>query len=62
MAAVRAEPLRESAQRALIAAHLAEGNCGEALDQFKSYERLLASELGLCPSAQMLELVSAITA
>jgi DNA-binding SARP family transcriptional activator len=61
MAAVRAEPLRESAQRALIAAHLAEGNCGEALHQFKSYERLLDKDLGLAPSEQMSELVSAIT-
>jgi DNA-binding SARP family transcriptional activator len=61
LAAVRGEPLRESAHRALIAAHLAEGNCGEALRQFKTYQQLLQNELGLAPSAQMLELVSAIT-
>jgi DNA-binding SARP family transcriptional activator len=61
LAAVRGEPLRESAHRALIAAHLAEGNCGEAIRQFKSYRQLLQDELGLAPSAQILELVSAIT-
>jgi DNA-binding SARP family transcriptional activator len=61
LAAVRGEPLRESAHRALIAAHLAEGNCAEALRQFKTYQQLLQNELGLAPSAQMLELVSAIT-
>jgi DNA-binding SARP family transcriptional activator len=61
LAAVRGEPLRESAHRVLIAAHLAEGNCGEALRQYHTYRQLLHDELGLDPSAQMMELVSAIT-
>ncbi|HEV2415924.1 MAG TPA: BTAD domain-containing putative transcriptional regulator [Candidatus Dormibacteraeota bacterium] len=57
VAAVQTEPLRESAQRALIAAHLAEGNRGEAIHQYRSYATLLAKELGLEPSSRMQELV-----
>ncbi len=51
LAAVEGEPLRESAQRALIRAHFAEGNPGEALRQYRSFKRLLHEELGLAPSA-----------
>lgn len=57
-AAVRVEPLHESAHAALIAAHVAEGNRVEAIRQFKSYSLLLAGEAGMTPSprlAQMLE-------
>jgi DNA-binding SARP family transcriptional activator len=50
LAAVRSEPLRESAYRVLIAAHLAEGNRGEALREYRKYERVLIEELGLRPS------------
>jgi DNA-binding SARP family transcriptional activator len=57
MAAVAAEPLRESAQRVLIRAHLAEGNDGEAIRQFRSYAQNLHAELGLAPSARIRELV-----
>jgi DNA-binding SARP family transcriptional activator len=57
IAAVQAEPLRESAQRALIAAHLAEGNLGEAIRQYNVYARLLSKELSLEPSSRMQELV-----
>jgi len=59
IAAVQAEPLRESAQRALIAAHLAEGNLGEAIHQYNVYARLLSRELSLEPSSRMQELVRA---
>ncbi len=55
--AVRAEPLRESAQLALVKAHLAEGNQSEALRGFHRYRCLLQAELGLSPTPQMLELV-----
>ena len=48
--AVDAEPLRESAQRVLIAAHLAEGNRFEAIRQFHSYESVLMDDLGVRPS------------
>jgi DNA-binding SARP family transcriptional activator len=50
LAAVAGEPLRESAHRALIQAHLAEGNPGEALRQYRLYRRLLADELAIEPS------------
>jgi DNA-binding SARP family transcriptional activator len=49
LVAVAAEPLRESAQRALIEAHIAHGNWGEAAHQFAAYRRLLADELGVEP-------------
>jgi DNA-binding SARP family transcriptional activator len=53
LAAMRAEPLRETAQLALIRAHLSEGNRSEAVRQFESFRRLLAEELGLRPSARI---------
>jgi DNA-binding SARP family transcriptional activator len=60
MAAVAGEPLRESAQRTLIRAHLAEGNPGEALRQFDAYRRLLRDELALVPSRLMRDLVGGL--
>jgi DNA-binding SARP family transcriptional activator len=62
LAAVREEPLRESAHRALMKAYLAEGNQGEALRQYQGYRQLLREELGLAPSREMNELVGAISA
>jgi DNA-binding SARP family transcriptional activator len=59
LAAVDAEPLRESAQRALITAHLAEGNVSEAVRQMDLYRRLLAHEMGIAPSRQLQQLVGA---
>jgi DNA-binding SARP family transcriptional activator len=55
--AIEAEPLRESAHRALVRAYLAEGNAWQALRQFQSYRGLLRDEPGLEPSAAMRELV-----
>jgi DNA-binding SARP family transcriptional activator len=57
LAAVSGEPLRESAHRTLIQAHLAEGNPGEAVRQYHLYRRLLADELALEPSAAIRGLV-----
>jgi DNA-binding SARP family transcriptional activator len=57
LAAVRAEPLRESAQRGLIVAHLAEGNVCEAVRQFDSYRRMLSGELGIAPGERLVALV-----
>lgn len=57
-AAVRAEPLRESAQAALISVHLAEGNQSEALRAFERYRHLLRTELGLNPTPRLLRLVA----
>lgn len=58
LAAVRAEPLRESAHRALIRVHLAEGNRGEALRQYELCRRLLRDRLGVEPSPQLDELLA----
>lgn len=54
--AVRCDPLRESAQRALVRAHLAEGNRADALRHYRLYERLLATELGITPSTELTDL------
>jgi DNA-binding SARP family transcriptional activator len=50
MAAVRLEPLRETAHRTLIEVHIAEGNWAEAHRQFRRCESLLKQELGVEPS------------
>ena len=52
MLATSAEPLRESAQRALIRAHVAEGNLTEARRSYRAYQDLLLRELGVPPSAE----------
>ena len=57
LAAVNEEPLRESAHRALIKAHLAEGNPGEAIRQYRLYAQLLHDELNLEPSARIIEII-----
>lgn len=57
LTALRAEPLRETAHRAVIEVHLAEGNAAEALRQYQVYRRLLADELGLGPSPALRRLV-----
>jgi DNA-binding SARP family transcriptional activator len=57
LAAVSAEPLRESAHRTLIQAHLAEGNRWEALQQYEQYRLLLQTELGVEPSPALRELL-----
>jgi DNA-binding SARP family transcriptional activator len=61
LAAVANEPLRESAHRILIRAHLAEGNVGEAVRQYRLYRRLLRRQLGLDPSPQMEALVRGLS-
>ena len=48
--ATSAEPLRESAQRALIKAHVAEGNLTEARRSYRAYHDLVHRELGVAPS------------
>jgi len=60
--AVAAEPLRESAQRALVRAHQLDGNAAEALRQYASYRDLLADVLGLEPSRLMEDLVASVRA
>lgn len=60
LAAIRDEPLRESAHRALISAYLAEGNPSEAVRHFKLFRRVLDDQLGLTPSQLMLDLMAAL--
>jgi SARP family transcriptional regulator, regulator of embCAB operon len=59
-AAVRAEPLRESARAALIQVHLSEGNQSEAVRQFARYRALLHAELGLEPTPRLHHLVQGL--
>jgi DNA-binding SARP family transcriptional activator len=56
-AAVRAEPLRESAHRTVVCVHLAEGNVAEALRAYDQFRVLLSDELGVPPSEHMRRLV-----
>lgn len=56
LAAIAAEPLRESAHRTLVLAHLSEGNVAEAIAQYRKYRGLLQTELGVRPSPRMEEL------
>jgi DNA-binding SARP family transcriptional activator len=56
--AVSASPLRESAQRMLVAAHLAEGNKAAAFAQYAAFRELLREELSLEPSPSMLALLA----
>jgi DNA-binding SARP family transcriptional activator len=61
LAAVAAEPLRDSAQRALIRAYLAEGNRAAATRQYRQFCYLLDRELGLAPSPSLTALVAGTT-
>jgi DNA-binding SARP family transcriptional activator len=60
VAAVAAEPLRESAQRVLMSAYVAEGNACEAIRQYCAYRHTLSKELGLEPSQLVRDLLNAI--
>jgi SARP family transcriptional regulator, regulator of embCAB operon len=58
LAAVKAEPLSESARAALIRVHLAEGNRAEAVNELERHGRLLRAELGLTTSGELRRLVA----
>jgi DNA-binding SARP family transcriptional activator len=60
LAAVAAEPLRESAHRRVMQLHLAEDNPAEALRQYDLVRRLLRDELGLAPAARTRAVVAAL--
>jgi DNA-binding SARP family transcriptional activator/DNA-binding HxlR family transcriptional regulator len=55
-AAMKAEPLRESAHACLVRVHLAEGNQSEAVRAYEHFEGVLQEELGLSPTSNMTEL------
>jgi DNA-binding SARP family transcriptional activator len=57
MAAVRVDPLRESATAAVIRVHLGEGNQADAVREFRRYRALLQRELGVEPTTSLFELV-----
>ncbi|MGE0058934.1 MAG: BTAD domain-containing putative transcriptional regulator [Dehalococcoidia bacterium] len=57
LAAVRAEPLRETAHAVLIRVYLAEGNRAEALAAYSNYREMLRSELGLDPTSHIHDLI-----
>jgi DNA-binding SARP family transcriptional activator len=58
LTAVTSGPLRESAHKVLITAHLAEGNRSEARRHYELYEQLLYQELGVVPGPDLQRLVS----
>jgi DNA-binding SARP family transcriptional activator len=57
LTAVASEPLRETAQYALITAFMAEGNLVDAIRQYRTYRALLQENLGLDPGPLLHELV-----
>ena len=60
LSAVSADPMRESAHRVLIEAHLAEGNVADARRQFDEFRRLLWDALALVPSVELHRLVGVL--
>nr|WP_255524443.1 bacterial transcriptional activator domain-containing protein [Clavibacter sp. VKM Ac-2873] len=58
--AIDVDPLRETAQRCLIAVHVAAGNQSDALRAFEVYRTRLEREVGLEPTAMLTGLVSGL--
>jgi DNA-binding SARP family transcriptional activator len=58
LAAVRIDPLRESARRTLIRAQIAEANIAEAVREFQHFRDLLAKEFDVTPSERIAGLVA----
>ena len=56
-AALRADPLRESAHRTVVRIHLAEGNLVEAVRAYQACRDLFADQLGVAPTPEMSGLV-----
>lgn len=57
LAAVQAEPLRESARRLLVQVQLAQGNTAEAIYCYREYQSLIYRELGLEPPPLINQLI-----
>ena len=60
LTSITIDPLRESARRELIAAHVAEGNLAAAHGQFDDYATALWAELRLRPSPGLATLLTAV--
>jgi DNA-binding SARP family transcriptional activator len=58
-AALCADPLRESAHRAVIGIHVAEGNTSEARRAYEVCRRTMVNDLGVEPSSETRTLVAA---
>jgi DNA-binding SARP family transcriptional activator len=58
IAAMRAEPLRETPHRLMIEVHLSEGNVSEALRLYHAFHNRVRGELGLTPSVEMQDLLT----
>jgi len=56
-AAIRMAPLRESAYRLLLRAHLSAGNAGEAAETYATWREIAKRELDLEPSHEMRSLL-----
>jgi DNA-binding SARP family transcriptional activator len=59
ISAVSADPLRESAHRVLIEAHLAEGNLAEGRRAYDRYRAIARRELGVEPGRELASLIRA---
>ncbi|MFC9392628.1 BTAD domain-containing putative transcriptional regulator [Streptomyces sp. NPDC057027] len=57
LASVGMEPLRESAHRAVVSAHLAGGNVTEAVRRYDTFRGLLRRELGAEPSLRFTRMI-----
>jgi DNA-binding SARP family transcriptional activator len=62
LAAVHADPLRESAYSVLIRAHLAAGDVAEAFRHLHTFTTNIRGSLGVAPSTKMQELAGAMRA
>lgn len=58
LAAVAADPLRETAHRTVMEAHLAEGNVSEAVRQYRLLAGILSDQLSVEPSPSVRRLVA----
>ena len=57
LAAVQADPLRESACRLVVQVRIAQGNAAEAIRSYREYQALLRREFDLEPSRLMDQLI-----
>ena len=62
LAALECEPLRESAHRALVRVHLAQGNASEAVRQYGLCRSLLEEHVGVAPSDQLTDMIGEVMA
>ncbi len=61
LAAIDADPYRESSRRCLVAAYLGEGNLRDAIDEVRTFERLLADELEAEPTNALRSMIPMAT-